>query len=164
MKKLAIFMMLIIIAICCMFAFSACEEDDNVSVLAIDKRYILANDVKKEVNKQDSYVFHFDGTGEYTLHYDYILWDEANDEKNTHNHYKIHFKYTYVDGDKSAVVCFYDNIERLEGDNGKANPTDWSALLTVSKNVLATAGSYGYVFWINEDYLKAIPNFGKQTA
>ena len=153
-------MMLIVTALCCVFALSACEDKD-VSALAMDKRYISEDDVKKEYNQQLSYVFHSNGTGEYTRHYDYISIFE---DGSSHLHYKIHFKYTYVDSDKSAVVCFYDSIERLDGDDGTMNPTNWSMLLTVSKNVLATAGSYGYGFWINEDYLKKIPNFGAQTA
>ena len=157
MKKFAIFMMLIITTLCCVFAFSACEDND-VSELVMDKRYIREDDAKKESQQQSSYVFHSDGTGEYTFHYDgYNDYD--------HEHYKITFKYTYADGDKSAVVCFYDSAEALEGNYdggyGLGYLTKWSRVLLVSKNVLVLGGTE---VWINEDYLKTIPNFGKQPA
>lgn len=150
MKKFAVIITFIIAVLCCAFAFSACGG--NEAKLAMNKRYIIKSDVRNDENKQVSLVFHSNGTGEYTYHFDYT---------STHNHYIIHFKYTFVEEDKSAVVCFYDSLERLDGDDGKYNSTSWSELVNVSKNVLATVGTYGYVFWINEDYLKTIPNFGK---
>lgn len=153
MKKLAIFTTLIVTALCCVFAFTACENDDTTG-LVTDKHYIKSSDVRKDADEQVFYVFHSDGTGEYTYHYDYesSLYPE-------HNHYVISFKYTYVDSDKSAVVCFYDGIERLDGDDGSYTFTSWTELVTVSKNVLTTVGNYGYIFWINEDYLNTIPNY-----
>lgn len=143
MKKLAVFTILIVITLSCAFAFTACGSDAK---LAMEKRYIHEADVGE--SNQRSYLFHSNGTGEYTFHYD---------SATTHSHYIIHFKYTYVDNDKSAVVCFYDSVEILQGNSSNPGKT-WSNLVTVSKNVLTTVGS-GYVFWINEDYLDEIPNF-----
>ena len=150
MKKLAFFIMLIITTLCCVFAFPGCDED--VSKLAMNKRYINEADVDKDADEQQSYVFHSNGTGEYTYHF--------NGGYPNRYHIVIHFKYTYVDSDKRAVVGFYDSLERLEDDDGKFNNNGWTSLVTISKNVLATADSSGYTFWINEDYLKTIPNFG----
>lgn len=153
MKKILAITMLLVVTICCAFAFTACGSD---SKLAMNKLYIREEDVGKEV--QDSYIFHSNGTGEYTYHYDYE--SSVSSEYNYSRHYIIHFKYTYVDKDKSAVVCFYNSIERLEGDDGSyKSASEWSKLVTVSKNVLATVGSTSYVFWINEDYLDEIPNY-----
>lgn len=140
--------MIIIATLICSLAFTACNTDAK---LAMDKRYISESDVRKDAEKQVYYIFHSDGTGEYTYHYDGTY---------THSHYILHFKYTYVDGDKSAVACFYDSIESLANDEGY-KPVGWSELVTVSKNVLATVGTSGYVFWINEDYLEELTNFRK---
>lgn len=163
MKKIAVFTMAIIVALICSFAFTACIGTNaaapaDVAKLVMNKRYIRDEDVGKDADKRSSYVFHANGTGEYTEHY-----DNGDTVWGYHQHYVIHFKYTYVDGDKSSVACFYDSIERLEGDDGGyETDTTWSCLVTVSKNVLTTVG-LGYTFWINEDYLKTIPHFGEQT-
>lgn len=171
MKKLAVFTMMLIVAFCCAFGLTACGEKANTvgddAALVINKRYIREYDANnKEKSEQESeqfyYVFYLNGTGELVRHYDYN--SSYGDEYSDHFHYSVHFKYTYVDSDKSAVVCFYDSFERLEGDDGKASvSSDWSRLITVSKNLLATTGSGGYLFWINEDYLKTIPNFNVKT-
>ncbi len=153
MKKIATVVIMIIAALICSFSFVACSNTD-VS-LAMDKRYIYDGAVNKDAEKQIFYVFHRDSTGEYTYHYDGTY---------EHYHYIIHFKYTYVDGEKSAVVCLYDSLERLDGDDGSSISTRWSELVSASKNVLATVGSKGYIFWINEDYLKELPNFGKPST
>lgn len=144
MKKIAVFLMLVVVTLCCAFAFTACGNDGK---LAMDKRYIYEDDAKADSAEQRSYIFHSKGTGEFTYHYD---------SGSMHEHYVIHFKYTYADSDKSAVVCFYDSITRLDGDDGSYTLTNWSRLVTISKNVLVTGAS---TYWINEDYLKTIPNF-----
>ena len=147
---------MLILTLCCGLALTACgKAEATAGTLAMNKRYIRESDVKEDSSKQISYVFYSNGTGKYTYHYDYE--SIFNPE---HSHYVITFQYTYADNDKSAVVCFYDSFEALEGNTTEAL-TDWSTLVTVSKNVLATTGSYGYTFWINEDYLKNIPNFGR---
>ena len=157
--------MMIIIALVCTFTFVACSnadatDDSDVATLVMNKRYINKNYVSKDTEKQIFYVFHANGTGEYTYHYDHDYVD-ASFESHTHNHYIIRFNYTYVDDDKSAVVCFYDSIERLDGDDGTYKATTWTQLVTVSKNVLVTVET-SYIFWINEDYLKTLPHFGEK--
>lgn len=156
MKKIATFVMMVFVALICTFTFSACSGTDasassGVAKLAMNKRYIRSGYVNENIENQDFYVFYANGTGEYTYHYESTY---------SHSHYKIYFKYTYVDSDKSAVACFYDSIERLDGDGGGYVSTKWYELVTVSKNVLTTVGT-SYVFWINEDYLKMIPHFGE---
>lgn len=152
MKKFSIFLMLVVATLYCAFAFSACSND---SKLAMNKLYIRSSDVRLDADEQETYIFHSNGTGEYTYHRDY---DSSN--SSIHQHYTIHFKYTYVDKDKSAVMCFYDSIERLEGDDGSYTTTYWHSLVTISKNVLMTISTtVGYTYWINEDYLDDIPNY-----
>lgn len=153
MKKILAITMLLVVTLCCAFAFTACGSDAK---LAMNKLYIRSSNVRLDADKQETYIFHSDGTGEYTYHYDRTTTSGTYDE---HNHYIIHFKYTYVDKDKSAVMCFYDSIERLEGDDGSSH-TAWSKLVTISKNVLMTISTTtGYDYWINEDYLDEIPNY-----
>lgn len=168
MKKFTAMILCLAAFLGCLFAFSACTETNesgdekesgkqseiNVSALTMEKHYYRETDIR--LDKRDSYLFHANGTGEYEYHYDYIseyVWDS-----DVHQHYIIHFKYTYVDNDKSSVVCFYDSLEGLDGDDGSYISTGWSELITVSQNVLMTVGS-SYIFWINEDYLGEIPNF-----
>lgn len=152
MKKILAITMLLVVTLCCAFAFTACGSDAK---LAMNKLYIRSSDVRLDADEQETYIFHSNGTGELTYHYDY---DSSSSAK--HQHYTIHFKYTYVDKDKSAVMCFYDSLERLEGDDESYNSTAWSSLVTVSKNVLMTISTtVGYIYWINEDYLEEIPNF-----
>ena len=160
MKRITILTILIVFSLCSAFAFTACGKNGETSgeeALVMDKRYINEFDAQKDEEKQKYYVFHSDGTGEYVYHYDYDYVSSYLTE-HVHRHYIIHFKYTYVDNEKSSVVCFYDRLERLEGDDSEYNSTSWSELVTVSKNVLSTIGT-SYVFWINADYLKTIPNF-----
>ena len=147
---------IVLVSLCCAVALAACGNSQ--SELVLNKYYILSDDVKADVSEQVTYVFFADGTGEYTYHYDY----EGSSGYSEHSHYVIKFKYTYTDSDKSAVVCFYDGVETLEV-NTSAVSTGWTRLLTVSKNVLMATGSYGYSFYINEDYLSTIPNY-QQTA
>ena len=167
MKKVAVFILVAVVTLCSLFAFTACvkigetkgEGATAEESLVMNKRYISEEDVRKAENKQRYYLFSPDGTGKYVYHFDYI--SSISDYYNTHEHYVIYFKYTFADSEKSAVVCFYDRLERIDGDDGSYNDaTSWSTLVNVSKNVLTTIGS-SYYFWINEDYLETIPNFNK---
>ncbi len=142
-KKLIIFVSLIICSLALLLALPAC--DNTAGSLQYDKKYIAEGHANND--KERYYLFHSDGTGiykyfssGYTYAYDYT----------------VSFKYTYADEDKTAVVCLFDSVEYGSKDTEKSVSTDWSELLTVSKNVLCTTNGY---FYINEDYLKEIPNF-----
>lgn len=148
-KKLVIFVSLIICSLALLLALSACDSPSNDgSDLQFDKKYIAKEHANKDT--EGYYLFHSDGTGIYKYYdeeYDYTV------------DYTVSFKYTYADNDKTAVVCLFDSVKY--GSKHSASSlfnvgTHWTSLLTVSKNVICTTGGNVY---INEDYLKEIPNF-----
>ena len=166
-------------------ALAACDKtgrSKNIGALQMEKKYLAEKTVNSNLTEEDIlaqpgeyltyqsyYVFHADGTGEYVCNeIDYR-------DYNIHAKYTLHFKYTFVDEEKSAVACFYDRLDNqsiiLKGYKDETDNegipydydlTDWSRLVTVSKNVLCVTGT-GYTFYVNEDYVKQIPNFNKQT-
>lgn len=135
----------IIFSVC---AFSACGDD--IDELQMNTKYISTYDVGEEANKQSYFIFNSDGTGEYRYYLP------------SYNDYTVHFKYTYTDKDKSSAVCFYDSVEYGAGHLSSTTiESNWSYVLTVSKNVVCRVSSYGYSIYVNENYLKTIPNFDK---
>ncbi len=154
-KKLFAILCTIVACLGLLFAFTACDSTGG-GALKMEKKYFHEDNVKKDAAEQVYYLFHADGTGEYYYYYDSI-YDGVT-------HYTMHFKYTYADSEKSAIVYFYDSV--TYADDHTAEKSDKSyrrGLLTVSENVLASAGSSGYVFYVCEDYLKEIPNFDRAS-
>lgn len=139
-----------------LFALSACG---GVSSLQMNKKYIDEEYVKDAEAQQSYYLFRSNGTGICKFYYDYDSpYDPSGDFTVD---YTVTFKYVYVDNQREAVVCFYDSVEYGEADTGEYKVvSDWSVLLTVSRNVLCSAGTGGYTFYVNEDYLGEIPDFG----
>lgn len=149
---------------------TACDND--VGELQMNKKYLLKSSVNNELTEQEIvenwssyttktcecyFMFYSDGTG---------IFVKNDTYSNIHRKYTVHFKYTYVDEDKSAVVCFYDSIEDNSVVISTGKPyeqdfTGWTTLLTVSKNVACSAGTSGYTFYLNEDYAKQLPNLNK---
>lgn len=149
-KKLVGFILLIVTVCCAVFSLSACGANSgSVAGLEMDKKYIYKSDINIDEDMQSYYIFYANGTGkhQYKSYLQGYIYD-----------YTINFKYTFVDKDKSAVVCFYDSVEYGEKHDTSDISTDWSVLLTVSKNVLCYVNG-NYYFYINENYLKTIPNF-----
>ena len=145
MKKLWAALCALVTLLGCLLAFTACGDGG----LKMNSRYINKSYVGDN-NECVSFEFHRDGTGEFLYKTDYY----------GKNHYIVHFKWTYLDDEKSGVVCFFDEFEALEGNQYQWNDqNDWSFVLTVSKNVLMTTGG---VLYINENYLDEIPNFNKK--
>ena len=169
MKKILTTLIAAILACMCMAAvMTGCNSADGtdagaggdaVAALQMEKRYL--DSYSSEYRDMSCYyLFHADGTGEYTYHFDYYYDDKDHpSDMDDHEHYTIRFKYTYADADKSAVVCFFDGVTYLE-NNGETVDSRWSQLLTVSENVLIAAGSSSGVY-VNEDYLKTIPNYNQ---
>lgn len=154
MKKLAKFLSLFAVLVAmfgALVAFSACDSEYE---LKMNTRYIDEEDTDLATEQQTYYIFNSNGMGAYHYYYN-SSYDGVYD-------YVITFKYVYADSDKSAVVCFYDGVEYSDNHIAtKSVSSEWNRLLTVSGNVLASAGSYGYTFFINENYLPQIPNYGK---
>lgn len=139
-----------------LFALSACG---GVSSLQMNKKYIDEEYVKDAEAQQSYYLFRSNGTGICKFYYDYDSPYDPSEDFTVD--YTVTFKYVYVDNQREAVVCFYDSVEYGEADTGEYKVvSDWSVLLTVSRNVLCSAGTGGYTFYVNEDYLGEIPDFG----
>ena len=151
-KRLGLILLTVVVACFALFGLSAC--DSNVEQLQTNKKYIYSSDVGEDADKQAYYIFNSDGTGKYRYYFYFDIDSIFNED------YTVKFRYTYVDNDKSAVVCLFDSVT-YGSDNGTYRvSTTWTKLLSVSKNVLCIAGTGGYGFYINQDYLKTVPNFG----
>ncbi len=151
MKKLLSLLLAVTAAIGCLLVFSACGSDTE---LQMNTRYIHEAHTRDSLEQQRYLLFTSDGVGIYH-YYDESTYSGITD-------YTVTFKYSFADSDKSAVICFFDSVKFGEKHTGSKDfSTDWNWLLTVSGNVLASAGSYGYTFYISENYLPQIPNYGK---
>ena len=169
-KKILSFVIVLMLIALSLVTLIACK--DNSTEVVYGKKYILSDDVNEDADKQCYYVIKDDGTMIYRY---YKIYNEKTDETQIID-YILQYLYTFVDSDKSSIVCFYDSLIDSSvyiDKDGKTFPLkvyyvyslpdkDDSGLIMVSKNVLCIAGT-GYTFYINEDYVKTIPNFNKTT-
>ena len=154
-KKLIAFLCALIACLGMLFAFTACDNGlpSTTESLTFGKKYIYDAHVSREAEKQRYYIFNSNGTGQF--HYYYADEDQIE-------HYTIDFKYTFADNEKSAVICFYDSVTYAsDHTEEKSEGTFWDTFLGISKNVLTYTGTYGFSYYICEDYLPEIPNYGK---
>ena len=154
-KRLCLILTLVIITVLAVIPFTACTDDGEYA-LKTDKKYIRESDINQETSGQNYVLFRTNGTGEYKYLYISSVSSDYNED------YKINFKYVYADSDKSTVICLFDSIQF--GKNHPNNITgyyDWSKMFTVSKDVVCSVGGTGYTMYINEDFIKEIPNFGE---
>ena len=164
-KRLYAILSLVLLAVFATGLLAACDDGKSDQSgnnlikseydLQMGKKYIRSSDTNKKIYEQEYVLFRANGTGE--LRHFYV--SESSPQYN--NDYIIQFKYIYADGDKSTVVCFFDSVTygSKHSETEKVS-SDWSKLLSVSKNVITNVGS-NYIFFINEDYLNDLPNFGK---
>ncbi len=147
MKKLRYFVVsILLVCLSAALLLCACGEGSvRGGGLVMDKKYLL--DASEE-GRQNYYLFHADGTGEYACNYDF---DTPYDL-----HYIVRFKYFYADKDESAVVCFFDSVEYAAGHQGAGVDSDTTYILTVSEHVLTRAQTC----FINEDYIDRVPHYG----
>lgn len=180
MKKrvLAILFAIALVATC-LFTLAACEEEKVEDYgIVYGKKYILGSDIHEKATEQHYYIFYRNGMCKY---HSYSKDVGANNSYIIVRDYTVQYRFTFVDEDKSTIVYFYDgvtddstftdasgNVTTLkESDYWKQSEfayeylpdTDDSSLITVSKNVLCTVGTYGYAFYVNEDYVSNLPNF-----
>ncbi|MDE7454320.1 MAG: hypothetical protein K2M64_00630 [Clostridia bacterium] len=176
-KKFFALLLATLLIVCTVVTLVACDDksSNDIGKLQINKKYIIKSTINSELTEQDIidkssqyliyecyFIFYSDGTGIFVNNR--ITYQSTT----VHCKYTLHFKYTYVNDDKSAVVCFYDSIEDNSTILSTKNPyvyslNDWTTLLTVSKNVICTAGTSGYTYYINEDYAKELSNLNKKT-
>lgn len=166
---------LLLISAICICAACDNKSDNDIGKLQMNKKYIAKSTINSELTEQDIldrsseyltyehyYIFYSDGTG-------ICVYNDIDFHYNirVHRKYTLHFKYTYVDNDKSAVVCFYDSVDDtstvVSTNEPHAYPLkNWTTLLTVSQNVICTAGTSGYSYFVNEDYAKQLTHFNEK--
>ena len=150
MKKLRyLIMSVFLICLSAVLILCACGEGDSPSAgggLVFDKKYVSGAFGE---DRENYLLFRSDGTG------DYVRNSETVDE-----HYTIHFKWFYADGDESAVMCFYDSVEYGEDHTGSTIRNSTHYLVTVSERV-CTSSNTSSTCYINEDYVGKLENYGK---
>lgn len=155
MKK-KLFVLLLAVALCLstVLGLVSCSDDAE---LQYKVRYIYDNQYIRDENnhKKTYFVFYENGTGMY--HYYYYSYGYSTTE------YTIKFKYTYLDNDKSTVMCYYDSMtfgDLHDGLTDESKHNDWYNMVSVSKNTLMRTTGTSIGFFVNENYLKnEIPNF-----
>ena len=164
MKK---FLTKLILSVACVTALATClvgcgennggTAGDTPSLRYNSKYYTETSGPEEE---RGYYTFSANGTGKY---YNYYHYESSYSGDITEN-YTVSFKYTYTNADKTRIACFYDGVTYTDKDNQKDVSSSWTHVLEVSENVLLSQGQYGYyIAAINEEYLKQLPNFGKET-
>lgn len=150
MKKSRIFLInILLICFSAVLLLCACGQNGASAAaggLVMDKKYV--RDATEE-GKQNYFLFHADGTGEYSRFYvpstPYV------------EHYVVQFKYFYADAEQSAVVCFFDGWKKFDDHKAADVRDDTVYLLTVSAHVLTGQNSY----FVNEDDVAKLPNYAK---
>lgn len=146
MKKLRyIVMSMFLVCFAAVLLLCACGKGGtSAGDLVMDKMY-FSN--ASENGRQNYFIFHSDGTGEYSRYYiptpPYI------------QHYVVRFKYFYADKDGNSVACFFDGVE-YSGDHKGADVYDDTVyLLTVTEHIIISSmGNF-----INEDDLDKLPKY-----
>ncbi|MBS6475314.1 MAG: hypothetical protein KH354_04945 [Clostridiales bacterium] len=156
-RKIAvcITVLLCLISLCLLTACDsgAISGSHKATEFVCGKKYLSQSAESDSFKRAAYYKFDNDGSGEYYYYYQ----DNGSGAPNIIA-YTVTFKYIYVD--ESTVMCFYDGVAYHEEHNrGKEVASDWSRALLVSENViLESSGGNKY---LNEDYIKTLPNFCK---
>ena len=157
MKK-KFFVLLLAVALCLSTALGLVACGDDYDELQYNVKYIYDNSyIRGKVNDRKTYfVFYDNGTG---IYHHYASYSYYTDQ------YTVKFKYTYLDSDKSTVMCYYDDItfgDEHNSSTSKSKYNDWSNMVAVSKNTLMRTTSTSIGYFVNENYLNnEIPNFAK---
>lgn len=170
MKKLIRVLALTVACCAAATAFVGCADKKTASgspdSLVFDTKYYYMTDIHNNKNGEaEYYIFYADGTcmsysqsgstyiGEYTKQVEY----------------RTYYKYTYVDEQKTGIMCFFDSKSNTYFNNdGSVDRVDTTPtsnqqkqyqIFSISKNILINAGAYGTYYYINENYVDEIPNF-----
>ena len=160
MKRKLVALMLVLCFALGAFGLVACDDDKaDYTELAIGVKYYASGWYLRSENEYEkTYVaFAKNNTGVFHYYDEDFYYDRVAE-------YTIKFKYTYVDEDKSVVVCFYDGVE-LGRYNTATLPNSisrWTGTFTVSQNVLMAGCTVISIpdYFINANYLnKELTNY-----
>lgn len=156
MKKKILGVAFCIIAAVMLFCvFAGCSRTASggeMGTLELNKKYIHESYVQDKDGNYSYYIFTSADEGEHHYYYAGI------DSNSRIYSYTIHFRYKIVG---EMAHCFFDSVEYGVDDTEKSVSSDWTSSLGADVDFLMqTNGTY----YINEDYLKEIPNFGADDA
>lgn len=156
MKKKILGVAFCIIAAVMLFCvFAGCSRTASggeMGTLELNKKYIHESYVQDKDGNYSYYIFTSADEGEHHYYYAGI------DSNSRIYSYTIHFRYKIVG---EMAHCFFASVEYGVDDTEKSVSSDWTSSLGADVDFLMqTNGTY----YINEDYLKEIPNFGADDA
>ncbi len=156
MKKKILGVAFCIIAAVMLFCvFAGCSRTASggeKGTLELNKKYIHESDVRLDETVQRYFNFISADEGKYH----YYAVSPLND-KMIYS-YTITFHYKIVG---EMVNCFFDSVEYDTVDTEKNASTGWSYTLGADVDFLLQTNG---IYYINEDYLKEIPNFDADDA
>ncbi|MDE7107843.1 MAG: hypothetical protein K2O39_05910 [Clostridiales bacterium] len=175
MKKF--FALMLLAVTCCAASLSllvGCSDEehatDSPDSLQFNVKYCYYKSIHDNENDEFAYyIFYSNGT---CMRYSQSGHTSYLDGYVKEYDWKTYYKYTYIDEQKTGVMCFFDSIKyTYYNDDGSIDHVmterDMSTdlmykeyrVLSVSKNVLMSSGTYSNSYYINENYIKEIPNF-----
>lgn len=154
-RKFSAVVFCIIAAVMLFCVFAGCSRTASggeMGTLELNKKYIHESYVQDKDGNYSYYIFTSADEGEHHYYYAGI------DSNSRIYSYTIHFRYKIVG---EMAHCFFDSVEYGVDDTEKSVSSDWTSSLGADVDFLMqTNGTY----YINEDYLKEIPNFGADDA
>ncbi len=137
----------------CVFAgCSRTASGGEMGTLELNKKYIHESYVQDKDGNYSYYIFTSADEGEHHYYYAGI------DSNSRIYSYTIHFRYKIVG---EMAHCFFDSVEYGVDDTEKSVSSNWSSSLGADVDFLLRTNG---IYYINEDYLKEIPNFGADDA
>lgn len=155
-KTLLILVAFLITAIS-LATFVGCTDKNRVeNKLTYDRKYIYDDHIDKSEGEQIYFIFSSDGIGKY-----HCYQERPNYEDRPNDVYSYTISFIYINNTENGVVyCFYDSVEFDAVDNAKYvfGGSTWTATYTYNNDLLASIG--GETYFICEDFIDKIPNFG----
>ena len=136
-------------------AFAGCSKTTSggeMGTLELNKKYIHESYVQDKDGNYSYYIFTSADEGEHHYYYPGI---GSNSRIYS---YTIYFRYKIVG---EMAHCFFDSVEYGVDDTEKSVSSNWSSSLGADVDFLLRTNG---IYYINEDYLKEIPNFGADDA
>ena len=154
-KKILAVVMSIFAAVLLVGAFAGCSDDaqaagdgagTTVSV-TLNKKYIEGSSVSAPESEQTYFIFSSADSGKY--HYYYYGGGTYYWSYTINFHYKVN---------SDVIFMFYDSVEYDAVDTRKDVESSWAEFLIVDADFKVSSQKE---FYVCEDYLGEIPNFGK---